>query len=47
MVGDARAEAKVGHLDAGATGEQDVLCLQVSVDDVVFVLQKQKYGINV
>ena len=33
-----RAESKVGHLDAAAAGEQDVLRLQVPVDDVDAVL---------
>lgn len=33
------AEAEISNLDAVAGGEEDVLCLQVSVDNVVVVLK--------
>ncbi len=36
------AEAKVSHFNAGATGVKNVLCFQVSVNDVIVVLQNKK-----
>lgn len=39
MVGYPRAESKVCHLYAATAGEQNVLCLQVSMYDIGVVLR--------
>lgn len=37
-----RAKAKVPHFDTRAAGVEDIFCLQVPVDDVVFMLWENK-----
>lgn len=39
---DPGAEAKVGHFDTGITGEEHILSLQISMDDIIVMLEAQK-----